>query len=158
MPITIFTDGCSFNEDPRIGGFAAIILYDNQRDQPVVLKKAFLWTNSGRMELLAVARSLEFLKKPSIVRLYTDAKNIADNMALDKLERWRSNNWINRSNKFVRNKDLWQKIYEMFLFHEEIITTWIRGHDGIDYNELVNDYARKESMSFYQNYMKLCAK
>ena len=67
--VEIYTDGaCSGNPGP--GGWGAVLRYKGSEKE--------LWggaaaTTNNRMELTAVIRALEALKRPSQVRLYTDS-------------------------------------------------------------------------------------
>lgn len=57
--IKIFTDGAALG-NPGPGGYGVILQYGNYRKE---LSEGFRLTTNNRMELLAVIRALETLKK-----------------------------------------------------------------------------------------------
>lgn len=73
--ITIYTDGAS-RGNPGPGGYATILVYNQYRKE---LSEGFRKTTNNRMELLAVIKGLEALKKEgSNVTVYSDSKYVVD--------------------------------------------------------------------------------
>ena len=76
--VEIFTDGaCSGN--PGRGGWGAILRYGGTEKE---LSGGETNTTNNRMELTAAIRSLEALKRPCTVDLYTDSKYVKDGVML----------------------------------------------------------------------------
>ena len=124
--IEIFTDGaCSGNPGP--GGFGIILRSGIHIKE---ISEGYRLTTNNRMELLAIIRALEALKKPSIVTITTDSKYVVD--AIQK--RW-LDGWVNKPNfAGKKNKDLWLLYLEVAKSH--IITfNWIKGHNNHIENE-----------------------
>ena len=72
--IDIYTDGaCSGNPGP--GGYGVVLLYKGNRKE---LSQGYKCTTNNRMEMLAVIKSLEVLKEPCKVNLYSDSKYVID--------------------------------------------------------------------------------
>ena len=70
--IEIYTDGaCRGNPGP--GGWAALLLLGEHERE---LSGAETLTTNNRMELTAVIRALEALKRPVAARIYTDSQYV----------------------------------------------------------------------------------
>ena len=66
----IYTDGaCRGNPGP--GGWGALLSYGEHQKE---LSGAEALTTNNRMELTAVIRALEALKRPSELRIFTDSE------------------------------------------------------------------------------------
>src|SRR5256885_235012 len=135
--VEIYTDGaCSGNPGP--GGWGAILRYKG--------KERELWggeaaTTNNRMELLAVIRALEALKRPSQVRLYTDSLYVQKGIST-WIHDWKRRNWRTADKKEVKNVDLWKELEELAGKHE-VEWHWVRGHAGHPENERVDALANK---------------
>ncbi len=130
--IEIFTDGaCSGNPGP--GGYAAILKAGSHYKE---LSGGFRKTTNNRMELLAVIKALEAVKKPGqTITLYSDSKYI-----LDAIEKKWVYGWIKKGFKDKKNKDLWLQLMELFKQHQ-ISLVWVKGHAGHIENERCDELA-----------------
>lgn len=88
-------------------------------------------TTNNRMELQAIIQALKFAQGNEYV-IYTDSK-----WAL----KCATGEWQRKA-----NLDLW-KDYEISLRGRKIHYVWVRGHNGDEYNEIVDDLARAEAKS-----------
>lgn len=130
--IEIFTDGAS-SGNPGPGGFGAILKSGNHYKE---LSGGFRKTTNNRMELLAVIKALEAVKKPNqSITFYSDSKYIID--AIDK--KW-VYGWIKKSFKDKKNKDLWLQLMELYKLHQ-IKLIWVKGHAGHLENERCDELA-----------------
>lgn len=88
------------------------------------------------MELLAVIKALEAIKKPGQqVIIYSDSKYVID--AIEK--RW-VHGWLQKGFKDKKNKDLWLRYLELSKLHK-INFVWVRGHNGHPENERCDQLA-----------------
>lgn len=131
--IIIYTDG-SCNTRTRIGGWGAY-LTDLHTG-----KSRNIWgnkenTTSPEMELTAVLQSLERLKYPCAVTIYTDSEYVQKGIT-EWIEKWRLGNW----KKSIKHKHKWKRLYELNQYHE-ISWHWVPGHSGIRGNETANEIA-----------------
>ncbi|MDD3288261.1 MAG: ribonuclease HI [Alphaproteobacteria bacterium] len=134
--VEIFTDGaCSGNPGP--GGWGALLRYGGVEKE---LSGGEPSTTNNRMELMAAIMSLESLKRPSRVTLTTDSKYVKDGATL-WLPGWIARGWKTADKKPVKNVDLWQRLQKAMEPHE-IKILWVRGHNGHDENERVDELAR----------------
>ncbi len=141
--IKMYTDGaCKGN--PGAGGYACILVYgENEK----VLSGGERETTNNRMELSAVIAGLEALKEPCSVEVISDSKYVVSAINDGWLRSWVKNNWKKSDKKPVLNVDLWQRFIEASEKHE-ITFTWVRGHNGHDYNERCDTIAVSEAEKF----------
>ncbi|HLJ53276.1 MAG TPA: ribonuclease HI [Rhizomicrobium sp.] len=134
--IDIYTDGaCSGNPGP--GGWAAILRTKGHERE---LSGSEVATTNNRMELTAVIRALEALKRPSAIRLHTDSRYVMDGAA-KWLPRWKANGWKTADKKPVKNAELWRALDAAMSGHR-ISWTWVAGHSGHPENERADELAR----------------
>ena len=133
--ITIYTDGaCRGNPGP--GGWAALLLYgDHQKE----LSGHAPDTTNNRMELQAAIESLNALKSPCKIDLYTDSQYVRRGI-LEWVAGWQARGWKTADKKPVKNQDLWQHLVEATTIHD-ITWHWVEGHAGHEYNERVDELA-----------------
>ena len=135
--VTIHIDGaCSGNPGP--GGWAAL-LQTGKREKE--LNGAEPLTTNNRMELTAVIRALEALKRPARARVYTDSEYVRRGIT-EWLTAWKSRGWRTAARKPVKNQDLWQRLDELAADHE-IEWHWVPGHAGVPGNERVDRLANQ---------------
>ena len=135
--VEIYTDGaCSGN--PGAGGWGALLRW---KDLEKELSGAEKETTNNRMEMTAVIEAMQALKRPCNITLYTDSKYVMNGIN-EWLPNWKKNNWRTANKKAqVKNVDLWQKIDELICIHE-IRWVWVKGHNGNEDNERVDELAR----------------
>jgi ribonuclease HI len=135
--IEIYTDGaCRGNPGP--GGWGALLKSDKSEKE---LSGAEPATTNNRMELTAVIRALEALKRPVQARLYTDSEYVRRGIT-EWLPAWKSRGWRTADRQPVKNQDLWQQLDELAARHE-IEWRWVPGHAGVPGNERVDRLANE---------------
>ena len=135
--IEIYTDGaCSGNPGP--GGWGVLMLWNGHEKE---LYGGEAETTNNRMEMMAVIKALEALKKSSEVTLYTDSKYVLQGIT-EWLPGWKAKNWKTASKKPVKNQDLWQEIDSLTQEHT-VDFVWVKGHDGNPGNERADALARQ---------------
>ncbi|PIE74740.1 MAG: ribonuclease HI [Deltaproteobacteria bacterium] len=143
--IIVYTDGGCIN-NPGAGGYGAVIIKNGIVHK---LSGGRRYTTNNRMEMLACIKALEYLKleKREIV-VYTDSAYIVNAVNKKWLFSWQKNNFIKSDGKEVLNRDLWIEILK-YLNLLNVKLRWVKGHSGIEYNEicdkLANSEARKNS-------------
>jgi ribonuclease HI len=135
--VDIYTDGaCRGNPGP--GGWAALLLFgEHQRE----ISGAEILTTNNRMELTAVIRALEALKRPVKGRIYTDSQYVRQGI-LEWLPNWKRRGWKTADRKPVKNQDLWETLDALAATHE-LEWHWVRGHSGNEGNERVDLLANR---------------
>ena len=127
--IDIYTDGaCKGN--PGVGGWGAL-LSSNGRTRELFGGEPL--TTNNRMELTAVIRALEALKRECRVRLHTDSKYVQQGIS-EWIHAWKKRGWKTADKKPVKNEDLWRRLDELAAQHD-IEWLWVKGHAGHNGNE-----------------------
>ncbi|MCS7303885.1 MAG: ribonuclease HI [Thermoguttaceae bacterium] len=135
--VVLFTDGaCHGNPGP--GGWA-FILRHRRTGRQIEQSGAEPQTTNNRMELLAVIRGLEALKRPTSVELVTDSQYVARGLA-EWLPRWKARGWRRTSSGQVKNLDLWQRLDELLGRHR-LQVRHIPSHTGHPENERCDQLA-----------------
>ncbi len=134
--VVIYTDGaCSGNPGP--GGWGSVMMYNGHRRE---LSGGEKQTTNNRMELMAVIRALETLKRPCDVVIHTDSTYVMKGMT-EWLAQWKRRNWSTASKQPVKNVELWQRLEEAIHRHD-VHWRWVRGHSGVRENERADELAR----------------
>ena len=129
MKVVIYTDGaCKGNPGP--GGWGALLCAGEHEKE---LFGGEAHTTNNRMELTAVIRALESLKRASTVDLFTDSQYVKNGIE-SWIHSWRRNGWKTADKKAVKNVDLWQAL-ESAVGRHTVRWHWVRGHDGHLENE-----------------------
>ena len=133
--VDIYTDGaCRGN--PGQGGWAALLLFGEHERE---LSGAEVMTTNNRMELTAVIRALEALKRPVKGRIYTDSQYVRQGI-LEWVPNWKKRGWKTADKKPVKNQDLWETLDALARVHE-LEWHWVKGHAGNVGNERVDALA-----------------
>jgi len=134
--VEVFTDGaCSGN--PGVGGYG-VILRSGGREKE--LSGCDSMTTNNRMELTAVLKALEALKKPCRVKVVTDSNYVVKGMTT-WIHAWIRNSWKNSQKQDVMNKDLWEQLLKVSKGHD-ITWEWVKGHNEHAENERCDSIAR----------------
>jgi ribonuclease HI len=134
--VVIYTDGaCSGNPGP--GGWGSVLLYQGHRRELSGSEKA---TTNNRMELMAVIRALETLKRPCAVVIHTDSTYVMKGMT-EWLAQWKQRNWKTAGRRPVKNVELWQRLEQAIALHT-VNWRWVKGHSGVPENERADELAR----------------
>lgn len=136
--IEIYTDGaCKGN--PGKGGWGAFLKYRNVVRE---LYGAEAVTTNNRMELTAVIKALEALKRPGqSVRLFSDSRYVLSGIE-EWMPNWKARGWKTSNRKPVLNQDLWQRLDELSQQHE-VEWRWVKGHSGDIGNEKADELANR---------------
>lgn len=137
--VEIYTDGaCKGNPGP--GGWGVLMksgsvvkeLHGGERN-----------TTNNRMELLAVIRALEALKRPCHVLLHADSQYVLKGIT-EWLAGWKAKGWKTASKQPVKNVDLWQQLDALVnTSGHQIEWRWVKGHDGDPGNERADALANQ---------------
>ena len=135
--VEIYADGaCKGN--PGTGGWGALLRGAGVEKE---LRGAEPLTTNNRMELTAVIRALEALKRPVAARLYTDSEYVRRGIT-EWLTGWKARGWRTADKKPVKNQDLWEQLDALAARHQ-IEWHWVPGHAGVPGNERVDRLANR---------------
>ena len=134
--VEMYTDGaCSGNPGP--GGWGTILILGSTRRE---LSGGELDTTNNRMEMIAVIKGIEALKRSCRVRIHTDSTYVMKGMT-QWMETWKKRGWKTAARKPVKNIDLWQRLDAVLNGHQ-VQWRWVKGHSGVTENERADELAR----------------
>ena len=134
--VTLYTDGaCSGN--PGVGGWGCVLIYRGVKKE---FSAAEDNTTNNRMELMAVIAGLEKLKEPCEVDVYSDSAYVTNAFLQNWISGWVLNSWRGADKKEVKNKDLWQRLYNLTATHK---VSWhkVKGHADNELNNRCDELA-----------------
>lgn len=138
--VIMSTDGaCSGNPGP--GGYGVVLRMGEITKELAGYVETR--TTNNRMELLAVLKGVEALKKPCNIVIRTDSQFVCNGIACAK-ER-STNGWRTKTGAKCANFDLWEKLTEVgrkngHRFRYE----YVKGHSGDEDNERANFLAQEQ--------------
>jgi ribonuclease HI len=133
--VEIYTDGaCSGNPGP--GGWGSVLLYNGHRRE---ISGGDAETTNNRMEMMAVIKALETLRRSCNVMIYTDSVYVMKGIT-EWIEQWKKRNWKTAAKKPVKNAELWLRLEQALLPHD-VKWTWVKGHSGVPENERADELA-----------------
>lgn len=136
MKVELHTDGaCSGNPGP--GGWGALLRYGREEKE---LSGGQKDTTNNQMELMAVIRGLEYLKRGVHLDLYTDSTYVLKG-ATEWMTGWKKKGWKNSAGKAVKNQELWERLEKAMQRHT-IDWHWVKGHSGNVDNDRADELAR----------------
>lgn len=143
--IKIWTDGSCKNNGKKEtrGGWSAILV--NEDNNEYVIQYGYEEnTTNNRMELLAAAEALDYVKehfKNEEVILFTDSAYLCNCYKSQWHKAWLKNGWKTSNKKPVKNRDLWERIIPFFDC-KEIKIEKVKGHADNKLNNLVDEVAQ----------------
>lgn len=146
--VHLFTDGgCSGNPGPGGWGF---VLRHLATGKELERSGAEPLTTNNRMELTAVIKGLEALKRPCSVELFTDSVYVGKGLS-EWVPNWKKNGWRRKERgqlKPVKNVELWQQL-DLLAGRHQLKYTRVTGHSGHPENERCDTLA----VAAYQKYL-----
>ena len=135
--VLLYSDGaCRGNPGP--GGWGVVLLYRGHERR---LQGGEGRTTNNRMELMAVIRGLEALKRRCRVLVTTDSQYVKKGITL-WISNWKRNGWRTASGTPVKNADLWRRLDTLTGRHD-IEWAWVKGHSGHAQNEMADRLANQ---------------
>ena len=145
--VQLFADGaCSGNPGP--GGWA-FILRHVASGKELESSGGERETTNNRMEMVAVIRGLEALKRPTRLEIVSDSIYVGKGFT-EWLPKWKRNGWRRMEGgrpKAIKNEELWRRMDELLARHQ-VRFTHVRGHQGHAENERCDTLA----VAAYQKY------
>ena len=93
-----------------------------------------------KWNLLGPIEALKLLKRPCKVKLYSDSAYLINGFTEGWIYNWQKNGWKTANKKDVKNRELWEQIYNFTKVHE---IEWIKvkGHSDNKYNNICDRLA-----------------
>lgn len=141
--IIVYTDGgCSGNPGP--GGWGIVVIANGEARQ---LSGGEKNTTNNRMELTAAISALSVIKNtPSFngkkITVNIDSQYVKNGITV-WIKGWKQKGWKTADKKPVKNQDLWQQLDDLNS-SLDVEWNWVKGHAGIEYNEICDQLCQKE--------------
>ena len=127
--VLIYTDGaCSGNPGP--GGWGAILMYGENKKEIYGAQKN---TTNNIMEITAVLEAIKLLKEECEVEVYSDSAYVVNAFNQGWIENWQKNNWKTAGKDPVKNKELWEELYNLTQKHK-VTFIKVKGHSDNEWN------------------------
>ena len=137
--VTIYTDGaCSGNPGP--GGWAAVLIAGEYKKE---ISGGSRETTNNIMELTAILEALKALKQECEVTLYSDSAYCVNAFTQGWIYNWVMKGWKTADGSEVKNKEIWQQIYELTKKHK-VEFNKVKGHSDVELNNRCDELARAE--------------
>ena len=124
--------------NPGPGGWGSILMYENIKKE---IRGASNNTTNNIMELTAVIEALKLLKHPCEVDLYSDSAYVVNAFLQGWIYNWVKKNWRTAGGDPVKNKELWQDLYELTKIHK-VNFIKVKGHADNEFNNRCDELAR----------------
>ena len=135
--VEAFTDGaCRGNPGP--GGWGVLLRYNGHEKR---LHGGEASTTNNRMELMAVIKALESLKKACKVKITSDSQYVLKGIT-EWMDNWKKRGWKTSAKKPVKNVELWQRLDQLQENHQ-VEWVWVKGHSGHPENEIADQLANQ---------------
>lgn len=102
-------------------------------------------TTNNRMEMTAVlkaiehALSIQYAFKDHSILIVSDSQYVCNGFNL-WMHSWAKKRWMKKG-EVIKNKDIWEQLYK---YKDVASLSWVRGHNGNEFNELVDSILRDE--------------
>ena len=93
------------------------------------------------MEITAAVEGLKMLKFPCEVNLYSDSAYVVNSFNQGWIYKWKKNGWQTSSKEPVKNKELWEELYELTKIHK-VNFIKVKGHSDNEYNNRCDKLAK----------------
>lgn len=124
--------------NPGPGGWGAILMCKNVKKEISGGKKD---TTNNVMELTAVIEALKLVKFPCKIKVYSDSAYVVNGFLQGWIYNWIKKNWKTADGKPVKNKELWEALYNFTKVHKiEFIK--VKGHADNEFNNRCDELAR----------------
>ncbi len=133
--------------NPGPGGWGAILMYGNHKKE---ISGANPNTTNNIMELTAVVEALKLIKFPCSIKVYSDSAYVINGFTQGWIYNWMKKGWKTADGSPVKNKELWQTLYQFTQIHKiEFIK--VKGHSDNEYNNRCDELARNAILNLKNN-------
>ena len=121
-------------------GWGAILIFKEHKKEISGFDKE---TTNNIMELTAVIKALELVKYPCKIKVYSDSAYVVNGFLEGWIYNWVKKGWKTADGKPVKNKELWETLYNYTKTHEiEFIK--VKGHADNEFNNRCDELATGE--------------
>lgn len=161
--LRIYTDGgCAGNQsEENLGGWGAVLEYGSASKELYGCEPN---TTNNRMEMTALLRAFEALKKDSqTIYVFSDSSYLMDCFRKGWYKGWQRNGWKNAKKQPVENQDLWKALLP-YLERHDIRFFRVKGHvnlnsESTNFDELYRKFREWNGEDFsYEDFLYVTEK
>jgi ribonuclease HI len=131
--VTVYADAsCRRNGSPDSSAGCGAVIVDRKRVDLKLIGKYLGPVTNQQAEILACEKALEELRRPCRVEIISDSRYVIDTM--------------NGKYRMKTNRPFWLRLVEQCYGHH-ITWRWVRGHDGLLFQEAADRLARAASIA-----------
>lgn len=124
--------------NPGAGGWGSILIFEDIKKEISGNCKS---TTNNIMELTAVVEALKLVKFPCKIKIYSDSAYVVNGFLKGWIYNWIKNGWKTSDGQPVKNKELWNDLYNFTKIHKiEFIK--VKGHSDNEFNNRCDELAR----------------
>jgi ribonuclease HI len=127
--------------NPGPGGWGTILIYKDVKKE---ISGGAKDTTNNIMEITAVIEGLKSLKRPCDVDIYSDSAYVVNAFLEGWIYNWQKNNWKTSNKQPVKNKELWEELYNLTKKHK-VQFIKVKGHSDNELNNRCDELAREET-------------
>lgn len=118
---------------------SAYAIYLEYGKHSKLMGEGFYGKTNNEMELMAVYQALVSITKKDIpVVIHSDSAYVVNCFNEVWWKKWKLNGWKKKGG--LANAELWKKTIEEYLKFDSVEFVKVKGHDGVEYNELVDKH------------------
>ena len=133
--------------NPGPGGWGAILIYKDVKKE---ISGGAKETTNNIMEITAVIEGLKCLKRPCEVDIYSDSAYVVNAFLEGWINSWQMNNWRTSNKQPVKNRELWEELYNLTKEHK-VQFIKVKGHSDNELNNRCDELAREETSKIQNN-------
>ena len=126
-------------ETQDLGGCGTILMHKDIKKE---INGYMPNTTNNIMEITAVIEGLKMLKYECEVEIYSDSAYVVNAFNNHWIDGWMKKNWINSNHEPVKNKELWQELYDLTKKHK-VKFIKVKGHSDNEFNNRCDELARQ---------------
>lgn len=131
--------------NPGPGGWGTILMYKDVKKE---ISGYMQNTTNNIMEITAVIEGLKMLKYQCEVEIYSDSAYVVNAFNNHWIDGWIKKNWINSNKEKVKNKELWEELYNLTKQHK-VKFIKVKGHSDNEFNNRCDELARNAIKNNY---------
>ena len=112
------------------GGWGAILMYNGAQKEISGSNKE---TTNNIMEITAVLEAIKLLKEECKVKIYSDSAYVVNAFNQGWIYNWIKNSWKTANKEPVKNKELWEELYNLTKKHD-VEFVKVKGHSDNEFN------------------------
>ncbi len=129
-----------FTEIQDQDGWGSILIYNGNKKEISGYNDN---TTNNIMEMTAVLEAVKLLKFPCDIEIYSDSSYVVNAFNKKWIYNWKKNNWKTADKKAVKNRELWEELYNLLENHKfEFIK--VKGHSDNELNNRCDYLATNE--------------